>query len=312
MAYNAPHWPLHAHPKDIQKYEGVYDFGYKAIRDARYKRQVENGLFDPKVAKLSEPEWNQWESLSKQDKKKEAMRMSIHAAMVDRVDQNVGRLVKKLRELDKLDNTLILFLVDNGASPEKPNRKNAPMEPWGSVGTFESIGRSWATVANTPLRKWKTSSHEGGANTPLIAHWPQGIANPGRTNREPCHLVDVMPTVMKLAGATYPQKLHGKPIPPVRGISLLPTLKNKPLVRDEPLYWQYGSGSAIRDGKWKLVRSRSTWELYDMSVDRTETNDLAAKHPDRVEQMGKQWNAWYKDCTGSEYQLAKKKKRKSK
>lgn len=304
VAYNAPHWPLHAHPGDIAKYEGVYDCGYDAIREARYKRQVAMGLYDPKTAELSEPEakLEDWATMSDEARHMESMRMAIHAAMVDRVDQNVGRLVEKLEQLGELDNTLILFLVDNGASAESPNRKGAPPEPWGSVGTFESIGQRWANVANTPLRFWKVTSHEGGVNTPMIAHWPNGIdvKMRGRFYRQPCHLIDLLPTWMELAGpaAEYPGESEQENIVPIDGISITPSFSGESLERDAPLFFAYGSGKAIHDGDWKLVRrGNAPWELHNLKDDRTETVNLAEKYPERAAAMEKGWNDWHRDAT---------------
>ncbi|MEM8954072.1 MAG: arylsulfatase [Verrucomicrobiota bacterium] len=303
VAYNAPHWPLHARAEDIAKYEGVYDEGYGAMREARYARQLEMGLFDETVAPLSEATHVAWLDLSEEERRVEAKRMEIHAAMVDSVDQNVGRLVEKLRETGELENTLILFLVDNGASAERPNSKGAPMEPWGSVGTFEAIGKYWANVANTPLRLQKAKSHEGGINTPMIAHWPAGISGRGEICREVCHLIDFLPTFMEMGGANYPgEATGGEGILEIDGISLVPVFSGGSLERTGPLFFEFGGGKAVRDGKWKLVRQgNDPWELYDFSVDRTETHDLAEEHPERVEQMVEAWGAWYRDCTGSGY-----------
>jgi len=312
VAYNAPHWPLHAWPEDIAKYKGVYDEGYEAVRNARYERQVKMGLMDLRIAPLSEPDWGGkvWRDLADDDKKTEAMRMEIHAAMVDRVDQNVGRIVCKLKEFRKIDNTLILFLIDNGASPETTSAKyHGPDAPMGSVASFESIGRAWATVANTPLRKWKTSSHEGGACTPMIVHWPDRIKQQGKFYREPAHLIDIMATITDIARARYPGEVNGQHIPPMEGVSLLPALSGGRHTRTNPLFWQFGNGSAIREGRWKLVRSGWQWELYDMLSDRTETNDLASAHPAMVKRMGQKWDQWYKGCTGTEYSLPNRKDR---
>jgi arylsulfatase len=301
IAYNAPHWPLHAWSEDIAKYRGVYDRGYEVVRNTRYRRQVDMGLFDANTAPLSEPEYASdggWDDLSADEQQHEAQRMEIHAAMVDRVDQNVGRLVARLRQTGRLDNTLILFLADNGASPERPKVQHDPEAAWGSVGSFESIGRSWATVANTPLRKWKTSSYEGGIDTPMIAHWPEGIVSPGRICRDPYHLIDVMPTLVQLTGATYPGKLNGQVIPPMQGVSLLPSLQDEPIgagYREKPIFWQFGKGKAVRRGKWKLVSGRSPWQLYDMSSDRTETRDLAEEHPETAKALAAQWDTWARE-----------------
>jgi arylsulfatase len=311
VAYNAPHWPLHAHAKDIQKYDGVYDAGYEAIRRARYERQIESGLFDSQTASLSPPDHVVWAELSNKQQQEETLRMQIHAAMVDRVDQNIGRLIAKLKQIDQFDNTLVLFLVDNGASHERPGNKGKKSEDaaWGTVGSFEAIGQSWANVANAPMRKWKICSTEGGINTPMIAHWPRGItAESDSICRHPCHLIDLLPTFMELAGdrAKYPAKL-----PPIDGISLAPIFRGETPKRSKPLYFQYGSWQAIRDGKWKLVQQKSNpWQLYDLSKDRTETRDQAGQEPDRVEAMQQQWLAWYRDCTGKEWQSQEPKRTK--
>lgn len=312
MAYNAPHWPLHAHAEDIARYEGVYDEGYEAIREARYRRQIEMGLFEEANARLSPAEHDVWGELSKETRKQEALRMQIHAAMVDRVDQNVGRLVAKLKDLGKFDNTLILFLVDNGASHERPRRgKKDPKAEWGTVGSFEAIGKSWANAANTPLRKWKITGMEGGINTPMIAHWPSGIsAKPGSICREPCHLIDFAPTFIELAGdgAVYPEKL-----PRLDGMSLTPTFRAGELTRAKPLCFQYGGWQAVFDGGWKLVQNKAqSWELYDLNSDRTETRNVAAQHPGRVERMARQWNEWYRDCTGHGWKPPAKKRKQQK
>ena len=228
--------------------------------------------------------------------------MEIYAAMIDRVDQNIGRLLRKLEKQGKLDNTLILFLSDNGACAEEPKVDNAdPKAPMGTVATFESIGKNWAQVCNTPLRKWKATSHEGGICTPLVVHWPAGIQPRAGWNREPAHLIDIMPTLMALTGARYPGESKEAGIPPFDGVSLLPAFRGEMLSRPRPLFFQFSKGSAMRQGQWKLVRLGAQWELYDLASDRTERHDLAAQRPDFVGQMDAQWRAWWRDCTGSEY-----------
>ena len=295
LAYNAPHWPLHAHPEDIARYDGVYDKGYEAVRKARYRRQLEIGLFDEGSVPLSEPEHQAWTALSDEQRKNEALRMQIHAAMVDRMDQNVGRLIAKLRVTGKLDNTLIIFLVDNGSSHERPRRGSKdPSAEWGSVGSFEAIGQSWANATNSPLRKWKVQGLEGGICTPMIAHWPDGIKLPENSiSRDPCHMIDFVPTFMELAGerASYPKNL-----PPLDGISLTPTFAGKKLERQKPLFFQYGGWQVIREGSWKLVQKKNDpWQLYDLSRDRTETTNLASKFPARVTGMRARWEEWAKE-----------------
>lgn len=295
LSYNAPHWPLHAHSEDIAKYDGIYDEGYEAIRQARYQRQLEMGLFEPKTAPLSDPEHELWSNLSQKEKKEEALRMEIHAAMVDRMDQNIGRLVKRLKKLQKFENTLIFFLVDNGASHERPKRgtKNSKAE-WGSVGSFEAIGKSWANAINSPFRKWKVQGLEGGICTPMVAHWPEGIKLPRKSiSREPCHLIDFVPTFMELAGdkAIYPKNL-----PKLDGISLKPTFSGMKLKRVKPLFFQYGSWQVIRQNQWKLVQKKTEpWQLYDLSKDRTETKNLADLFPELTAQMKNEWGKWAKE-----------------
>jgi arylsulfatase len=304
---------LHAHPDDISKYEGVYDEGYEAIRKARYRRQIELGLFEEAVAPLSEPEHMKWSALSEKERKEEALRMQIHAAMVDRMDQNIGRLMAKLRETGKLEDTLIVFLVDNGSSHERPKRggKNAEAD-WGSVGSFEAIGQSWANATNSPFKKWKVQGMEGGICTPMIAHWPDGIKLPKKSiSREPCHLIDFVPTFMELAGdrSTYP-----KNFPALDGVSLTPSFIGGKLHRGKPLFFQYGGWQVIRENSWKLVQRKSEpWQLYDLSRDRTETKNLASAYPERVLQMKTRWEDWGKEVDlQTKRQKSKKKPTKKK
>ncbi|MEC8043516.1 MAG: arylsulfatase [Verrucomicrobiota bacterium] len=298
LSYNAPHWPLHAHDEDIEKYDGVYDDGYESIRRARYRKQMEIGLFDDKTSRLSKPEHEFWNNLSKKVRNEEALRMQIHAAMVDRMDQNIGRLTERLEETGKFENTLILFLVDNGASHERPKRgyKNDNAK-WGSVGSFEAIGQSWANALNSPFRKWKVQGMEGGICTPLIAHWPNGIElSKNSISREPCHLIDFVPTFMELAGekSSYPKYL-----PELDGISLVPTFSGNKLKRKKPLFFQYGSWQVIRQKEWKLVqRKKEPWQLYDLSKDRTEMHDLALHFPERVKLMKRKWTEMAKEVGG--------------
>lgn len=312
LAYNAPHWPLHAHQEDIAKYRGVYDGGYESIRRQRYQRQLKMGLFKKDSAPLSSPEHRDWEALSAEEKAKESLRMQIHAAMVDRVDQNVGRVLAQLKRNGQLDNTLILFLVDNGASHENPG-KRGPKDttvPMGTVGSFEAIGQGWANAVNSPLRKWKVQGLEGGICTPMIAHWPKGItARANSICREPAHLIDLLPTFIELAGksAKYPND-----IPAIDGTSLIPLLKGQKLNRPKPLFFQYGAWQVVRDRQWKLVQQNANpWELYDLSRDRTETRNLAAQQPGRVKAMTQQWQDWYRDCTGADW-MPKPNKKKNK
>lgn len=305
IAYTAPHWPLQAWPEDIAKYKGVYDGGYEAVRKARYERQIQLGLIDPKRAPLSEMDFGEkknWESLTPEERKQEAMRMEVYAAMVDRLDQNIGRLLKKLEEQGKLDNTLILFLSDNGGCATDPKVDNVdPKAPMGSVGSYPSYGQNWATVSDTPFRKWKTTSHEGGVSTPLVVHWPAGIKPKTDWNRDSAHLIDIMPTMVEVAGAQYPGASKQLKIPAMDGVSLCSAFKGEAITRNRPLFFQYGKSAAMLDDPWKLVRLGTTWELYDRVNDRSETKDLAGKNPEVVKKMNAAWLEWWKECTGKEW-----------
>jgi arylsulfatase len=216
-------------------------------------------------------------------------------------------LLAKLEALGELENTLIFFLADNGASPESPKVSNVdPDAPIGSVASFEYIDRNWAQICETPLRKWKASSHEGGICTPMIVHWPKVIKPRSDWYREPAHLIDIMPTLVEITGAVYPGESKESAIPEIDGVSLLNAFKGGTQSREDPLYFQFAKGSALRNGKWKLVRSGPEWELYDFSVDRTESNNLVDEMPELVKEMSAAWNAWYVECTGEVYTAGKK------
>jgi len=322
VAYTAAHWPMHALPEDIAKYKGVYDRGYQPMRQERFARMKDLGLIDP-AWKLS-PVAGDWDKVP--NKEWEARCMEVYAAMVDRMDQGIGRLVESLRSSGQLENTLVLFLQDNGGCAEATGRspdKERPAKPtlppiaaetlrqdviprqtrdgWpvlsgrlampGPPDTFMAYGQAWANVSNTPFREYKHWEHEGGISTPLIAHWPAGIARHGELERQPGHLIDLMATAVDLAGATYP----AKDILPMEGTSLRPAFEGKPLGRPVPIFWEHEGNRAIRDGKWKLVSKHpGGWELYDMEADRTELSDLSATEPDRAQSMVRQWEAWAK------------------
>ncbi len=305
LAYTAPHYPLHAKPEDIAKYDGMYDTGYDVIRDARYQRQLEMGLFDAATAPLSAAEQTTpWAELSADERQKEILRMQIYAGMIDCVDQNIGRLVAYLKGAGEYDNTLILFASDNGAcaSTDKPAGGDRSGE-FGGVNSYECTGLSWANVSSTPFRFYKLKSYEGGTNTPLIAHWPQGITERNVFNRDSCHFIDIMSTVMELGGATYPGEAENVAVSQPDGVSLVPTFTGQPLDRNAPIFYEYGSGAAIQDGAIKLVRAKE-WELYDLSKDRAETVNLIEQYPELARDLLKQWNAWYTECTGDDFATA--------
>jgi len=301
LAYTAPHYPLHAWPEDIARYEGVYEAGYEAIQKSRYRRQVAMGLIDPQITPLPEsPKPSPWERLSGEALAKEVRRMQIYAAMLDRVDQNIGRLLEKLRGQGRLDDTLIFFASDNGACAEGARAKAASskLEDFGTVASYETVGQSWATVQNTPLRYWKNYSHEGGICTPLIVSWPGRVDKPGRFERQPVHFIDVMATLVDLTGATYPKSRNDSPVTPMQGTSLLPALRGEPIQREQPLFWQWSRGGAIRQGAMKAVfQNNGRWELYNIDTDRNENHDLAASAPELLEAMTRKWDAWF-ETTG--------------
>lgn len=300
LSYTAPHDPLHAWPEDIEKYRGVYDIGYEQIREARFRRQKQLELFGPDV-RLSPATHQQWSSLSKEQQRNEAQRMQVYAAMIDRVDQNIGKLLKKIRELGEEDNTIIMFASDNGCSSENVNTGDGEI---GSLTRWASLKRDWANVSNTPFRYWKNLSHEGGIRTPLIVSWPRVIPNKGRINHQPIHFVDVMATLQDITSAKYPSTSGKQTVVPMQGESFLPALQGKSLPeRKKPIFWEYAKGGAVRDGKWKLVTKTLTprskrpgkieWELYDLHADPTETTNVSNSNPAIVKQLGQLWRQWY-------------------
>ena len=303
LAYNAPHWPLHARDEDIAKYRGRYDGGYQAIRQERYDRMVSMGIVDPETAPLHPQDITDWNSLPASEQRLESERMEIHAAMVDSLDQNIGRVLADLEAKDELDNTLVLFFVDNGASEERDTRyrsnyEDQPGDKMGGVFSYECIGMQWALVLNAPYARHKKTSHEGGVCSPMIAHWPAGISTTNTWNDESIHLVDIMSTVMELTGQDYPPTYGGRPSKPVEGVSIVNSFSAQPLPeRETVMGFDFGMGKGVRDGKWKLVKYKNNpWELYDLEIDRTETHDLAAKHADRVVAMIAAFEQWEKDC----------------
>ncbi len=292
LAYTAPHDPLMAWPEDIAKYKGVYNVGYEAIRKARDKKQRKMGLIDNRFPQ-SKSEYQNWDSLNDEQKADQSRRMQVYAAMVDRLDQNIGRVLKKLAQQGKLDNTLILFASDNGCSAEDVQIGTGPI---GSMTRWASLQKHWANVSNTPFRLYKNYSHEGGINTPMIAHWPKGIKKPGRFSDFPSHFIDVMPTLAEVTGAVYPQQFDGKPIVQCEGVSFAQVFGGKAPAREKPIFWQWRKGRAVRSGQWKLVAlgdpKKALWQLYDMHTDRTETNNLADEKPKVVEQLSMLYEQW--------------------
>lgn len=298
LAYTAPHDPLMAWPEDIQKYEGKYDMGYDAIREERYARQLEMGLIDDSY-RLSEATYTDWDSLDAEIRSEETRKMEVYAAMIDRLDQNIGRVLESLEETGRSNNTLIIFVSDNGASAEVVHIDDDYGEI-GSMTRWSSLGPQWANVSNTPFRYHKNYSFEGGINTPLIARWPGQIA-PGTFSRFSGHFIDIMATFMDITGATYPAEFNGTGITPLQGESLMPALRGEETVRSKALFWEWSNGQAIREGDWKLVKwgKDNPWDLYNLSEDPTETNNLALDYPEKVEAMELLFLEWKSD-TGEE------------
>lgn len=311
LAYNAPHWPLHAKPEDIKKFEGIYEKGWDAVRQERYQRQVKSGIIQPETV-LSDRDTavRAWDALNNEEKKKVAYRMAVYAAQIYSMDQNIGRLVKTLEQQGKLANTVILFLSDNGACAE-------PYRELGG-GTIEDIndpaksgaisyGVGWANASNTPFRKWKREMEEGGIATPLIIHWPDGIPKKEENKivGTPSYLIDVLPTFLELAGAKYPVVFNGNAIHPLEGKSLVPLLKGKPVQASPYMFWEHEGNQAVRKGDWKAVKEQEQkqWQLYDLSSDATELNDLADQHPALLAELVSKWEEW----AGSHFVFPKRK-----
>ncbi len=327
VAYTAAHWPMHALEEDIARYRGRYDQGYAPVRRARFERMKKLDLIDrssPMSAIVGE-----WSGVD--NKAWESRCMEVYAAMVDRMDQGIGRIVETLKATGQLENTLILYMQDNGGCAETVGRSGnqaraerptlpamRPEELMGGIrpsqtrsgypvltgtgvmpgpdDTYIAYGEGWANVSNTPFREYKHWVHEGGISTPLIAHWPRGIrkAQRNRLVTDPGHLIDVMATCIDLSGVAYPRERNGQAITPPEGISLRPAFEGRPLSRPKPIFWEHEGNRAVRVGSWKLVAKgeKGPWELYDLTTDRTEQQDLAARHPERVKEMAAQWQAW--------------------
>ncbi len=291
VAYNAPHYPLHAKKADVEKYLGRYDIGWDALRQQRYQRQLELGII-PAGTKLSQrpPEVPAWDSISPELRREHNLTMATYAAMIDSVDQNIGRLLARLEARGDLDNTIIIFLSDNGGCPfqrtETATRENFLM-PW-DADSYWTYDEGWAHASNTPFRWYKQNQHEGGISTPFIVHWPAGMkGQAGRIVDGTGHLIDIAPTLYELAGATYPTTYAGTPIEPLRGHSLTPILRGESDGEARQLWQFFANNRAYRDGDWKISWEKriKQWELYNIAKDRSETNDLASAMPEKLAAM---------------------------
>jgi arylsulfatase A-like enzyme len=335
VAYTAAHWPLHAPENEIAKYKNVYDKGWDAIREERFKRLKSLGIIDEKCI-LTErgvdiPEWK-----DEPMKVWQVRRMEVYAAMIDVMDQGIGRIITALEQKGELENTVIFYLQDNGgcAEPQGSDKLTVPLtdaqkilKPFsydaissekrpvyardgrfvrsgkgvmaGDADTWIAYGEEWANVSNTPYRLYKQWVHEGGIASPLIVHWPKGITSKGVLSRQVSHLIDIMPTCLEIAGINYPEKFNNNSIIPMEGISLVPAFNNK-ITNREFIMWEHSANRAIRMGDWKIVVKVKTqkkftpadengWELYDLSKDPSETNNLSLKYPDKVKEMSAKW-----------------------
>jgi arylsulfatase len=288
LAHIAPHWPLQALPEEIAKYKGRFDHGWDVERERRFAKQRELGIFTA-AATLSESnrKTKPWDSLTDAKRADLAHRMEIYAAQVDAIDRNTGKLIAKLKELGQFENTLILFLSDNGCSAEGgPGGFNRGKEgaPIGTGLSYASAGLEWANASNTPFRYFKMSTFQGGTATPFIAHWPAGIAAKGELRRQPAHIIDIMPTLVGITAATYPETFRGQPVKPMEGRNLAPLFAANAETPPRVLFWEHMGNKAVRSGNRKAVQS----------ADPTETNDIAADEPDRLNELKTLWRAWAK------------------
>ena len=291
LPYTAPHYPLHAWPEDIAKYRGKYKIGWDEIRKQRFKRMNEMGIIGPDH-KLTPRASKAWDDLSDEQQDAEDLKMAVYAAMIDRVDQNLGRLFAKVKELGEWDNTLIMFLTDNGACPEQPN--TTPDIPPGPVESYRTVSVGWANASNTPYRKFKSTDYEGGIRTPFIAHWP-GVIKPGMTNQVG-HIIDISATFRDITGAKYPKQIQDKKTKPPVGKSLLPIFKGDERKPHKEIFWRFNRANAVRQGDLKVVRAGKVWELYDLKADPTETKNLAKERPMKTAELSQMWEDWNEEC----------------
>jgi arylsulfatase len=293
-AFTSPHWPLHALKEDIEKYRGKYMMGWDELRKRRHARMIEMGIVDRKWPLTPrDPEAPAWDSVKNKDEFD--LKMAVYAAQIDRMDQNIGRILRKLEEVGAQDNTLVLFLADNGGCSVEVDRGKPGLPP-GGPDSFLSYGLPWANASNTPFRLYKSWVHEGGISTPLIACWPGRIQG-GKLTSQPGHIMDVMPTCLELAGVKYPKTYKGREILSLEGRSLAPVLNGKQREPNPALFWEHQGNRAMRQGNLKLVSRRpEQWELYDLEADRTELNNLAGKYPDKVKELDGMYQGWAKRC----------------
>lgn len=286
LAYTAPHYPLHASQEDVAKYRGRYLGGWDRLRKERFERQQQLGILPPNAVLAPRDEAiPAWSDVPEADRDQWDLRMATYAAMIDRMDRNIGRLLETLKETGKLDNTVIFFLSDNGACPDSKDRStvNGSM-PW-EVTSYLTQGKAWANASNTPYQYYKTTDYEGGIRTPMIACWPNRI-EPGTMTDFAGHLIDFMPTFLDLAGGNVGDELPGR--------SLVSVLDGENATNARTLYWQFGAARAVRDGDWKAVqKGKEPWELYNLAEDPVEVHDLSSAQPERLAALKADWSGWW-------------------
>ena len=294
VAYTAPHFPLHALDEDIAQYAGRFDAGWDTLRSERYRRMLDMGIIDEKYRPTHRTDGiAAWDETG--EKELWARRMQVYAAQIDRMDQGIGQLVEALKKMNVLDNTLIIFLSDNGGCAGNVSNRNLaiPGVPVGERGSYDSYREPWANLSNTPFRLYKNWLHEGGIITPLIMHWPAKIKSKGDITTKVGHVIDIMATCVDVACAQYPATYNGKPVKPLRGESLLPVIMGKTFERKAPLFWEHSGKMAMRDGRMKIVKSKDQdWELYDLENDPTELADLSASQPEILNSMIIAYQKW--------------------
>lgn len=304
LAYTAPHWPLHAMQEDIDLFKGKYMEGWDKLREDRFERMREMGIIDSTWVLSERTEDIQaWDELSQEQKERMDQLMAIYAAMVHRLDIGIGDVMQQVEAMGELENTIVMFLSDNGGSGEYDvfgtdfwgNFWDGEAEP-GSADSYHTLGAAWANLNNAPFRYYKKDVHEGGIATPMIVSWPGSIKNPGSLAHQSGHINDVMTTICEITGAKYPETYKGNAITQMQGKSFAPILKGESIENNNPIFFEHNGNRAVREGEWKLVaRNGQPWELYNFTNDRTEENNLIAQHKEIAEALIEKYEAWAKE-----------------